>query len=243
AVPRPAAAHHEGERSRRRAARGDRGRPDVARDARSDRAGDGPRPGRRRAADHRLRHRRRMPGEGAGVRRVRLHVPHPLSARRRRSVDDRRVRGGGDRVRVAASPRTLPDALAERSAERAAVVVAGGTDLMVSINAGTVHLASLLDVSHVAELDEWYRDDDRVFVGAGVTFSRIVRELGEFGPLAQAARSVGSLQIRNRATLGGNLGTASPAGDGIAALAAYDAEVILASSAGKRRLPCGEFLL
>ena len=82
-----------------------------------------------------------------------------------------------------------------------------------------------------------------MFVGAGVSFARIADELGRFPPLVQAARALGSPQIRNRATLGGNLGTASPAGDGIAALAAYDADIVLGCERGTRRLRWDEFVL
>jgi len=116
-----------------------------------------------------------------------------------------------------------------------AVPIAGGTDLMVEVNARRLRPAAFLDLSRVAELQEWGRDDDRVFVGAGMTFARIERELLDFEPLAAAARSVASPQIRNRATIGGNLGTASPAGDSLPVLAAYDADVVVASAAGGER--------
>ena len=71
--------------------------PHLARDRRADRARDAPRPGRGRAADHRLRHRRRVPRQGARVRRERLHLSDPLSARRRRAGDARGVRGRAPR--------------------------------------------------------------------------------------------------------------------------------------------------
>jgi CO/xanthine dehydrogenase FAD-binding subunit len=81
-------------------------------------------------------------------------------------------------------------------------------------------------------------------VGACVTFARIERELAEAAPaLAEAARTVGSVQIRNAATIGGNLSTASPAGDALPVLACYDAEVELASVRGTRTVPLGEFLV
>jgi CO/xanthine dehydrogenase FAD-binding subunit len=82
-----------------------------------------------------------------------------------------------------------------------------------------------------------------VFLGAGVPYARIMRELPDQVALAQASRSVGSPQIRNRGTLGGNLGTASPAGDALPALAVYDAEVVLASAAGSRQLSWRDFLV
>jgi CO/xanthine dehydrogenase FAD-binding subunit len=138
-------------------------------------------------------------------------------------------------------PGTLPEALEARAANPEAVPVAGGTDLLVEINAGRSRPARFLDLSRIESLREWRRDDGRVFVGAGLTFARIARELGEFRPLVEAARTVGSPQIRNRATIGGNVGTASPAGDSIPVLAAYAADVVLASTGGERRVPWDEF--
>src|SRR5581483_5324078 len=239
AVPRPAAAHHEGERRRARAPRGDRRDPHLAGDRGADRAGDVARARRRRAADHGLRDGGRVPREGRRVRRRRLHLPGPLPARRRRRGDDRGVRHGRG---MSLTPYALDEALALRAADPSATVVAGGTDVMVGVNLGRLHPTSLLDLSRVSALAEWRRDADRLSVGAGVTFARLARELPEAEALAAAAATVGSAQVRNRATLGGNLVTASPAGDGLAALAAYDAEIVLASARGTRSLPWRAFL-
>jgi len=140
------------------------------------------------------------------------------------------------------TPYALDEALALRAADPSATVVAGGTDVMVGVNLGRLHPTSLLDLSRVSALAEWRRDADRLSVGAGVTFARLARELPEAEALAAAAATVGSAQVRNRATLGGNLVTASPAGDGLAALAAYDAEIVLASARGTRSLPWRAFL-
>ena len=140
-------------------------------------------------------------------------------------------------------PHSLEEALEVKASHPEAVPVAGGSDLMVDVNSGCTHPPALLDLSHIDELRTWRRDDGVVFVGAGTTFARIACELGEFTPLVQAARSLGSPQIRSRATIGGNLGTASPAGDGIAVLAAYDAEIVAAAAGGgQRRVPWHEFL-
>ena len=140
------------------------------------------------------------------------------------------------------APRSLDEALELRAAHPEAVPVAGGTDLMVEVNFGRRRPAGLLDLSRVEELQDWHRDNGAVFVGAGMTFARIARELAEFPPLVEAARSVGSPQIRTRATIGGNLATASPAGDSLPVLAVYGADVLLAAAGGRRRLPLGEFL-
>ena len=132
-------------------------------------------------------------------------------------------------------PRSLEEALALRAAHPDAVPVAGGTDLMVAVNFGRARPPVLLDLSRVQELKSWRRENGSVFVGAGMTFARIGRELARFRPLVEAARSVGSPQIRSRATIGGNVGTASPAGDALPVLAAYDAVIVAGSARGTRR--------
>jgi CO/xanthine dehydrogenase FAD-binding subunit len=140
-------------------------------------------------------------------------------------------------------PSTLAEALEARAAHPEAVPIAGGTDLMVAVNFGRLRPDSLLDLSGVAELSTWERRDGALRIGAGATFARIASDLGEFPPLVQAARTVGSPQIRNRATIGGNLATASPAGDALPVLATYGGDVLLASVRGERRLRWDEFLL
>jgi CO/xanthine dehydrogenase FAD-binding subunit len=141
------------------------------------------------------------------------------------------------------SARTLEEALQAKASRPGAVPIAGGTDLMVELNFDRLRPEAMLDVSAVAELDRWRRENGSVFLGAGVTYARIMRELPDLVPLVQASRTVGSPQIRNRATVGGNLGTASPAGDALPVLAAYDAEVVLGSTgSGSRSLPWNEFL-
>lgn len=140
-------------------------------------------------------------------------------------------------------PRTLEEALALKAARPEAVPIAGGTDLMVAINFDRARPAAILDLTRVPELRQWRHDDGTVVLGAGVTYSRIIREMPQYQPLVQAARSVGSPQIRNRGTVGGNLGTASPAGDALPPLAAYDAEVVLVRASGRTRaLPWNRFL-
>src|SRR6202030_241544 len=100
-----------------------------------------------------------------------------------------------------------------------------------------------LDLTRIAELTEWWPENGRLRIGAGVTYTRLIDELGERLPgLAIASRTVGSPQIRNRGTVGGNLGTSSPAGDALPPLFADDAEVELASSAGTRRIRVDEFV-
>jgi CO/xanthine dehydrogenase FAD-binding subunit len=139
-------------------------------------------------------------------------------------------------------PRTLGEALALKAAHPEALPIAGGTDVMVEINFDRHRPEAMMDVSRLEELRTWRREDGSMFLGAGMTYSRIMRELRQFRPWVQAARTVGSPQIRNRGTVGGNLGTASPAGDALPVLAAYDAEVIMVGAAGgERSMPWHEF--
>ena len=120
----------------------------------------------------------------------------------------------------------------------------GGTDVMVEINLDRHRPAAIMDLTRISELGEWGAEDGRLRVGAGVTYSRIIDELGDRLPgLAMASRTVGSPQIRNRGSVGGNLGTASPAGDAHPPLLATDALIELASTAGTRRVSAREFFV
>jgi CO/xanthine dehydrogenase FAD-binding subunit len=142
------------------------------------------------------------------------------------------------------APSTLDEALVMKRDHPDAVVICGGTDVMVAMNFDRIRPPAMLDVSRLVELQRWGREDDHLFLGAGVTYARIIRELPSFTPLVQASRTVGSPQIRNRGTVGGNLGTSSPAGDALPVLAAYDADVVLASEGrGERTVPWKEFLV
>ena len=140
-------------------------------------------------------------------------------------------------------PHSLDEALAIKAEHPEAVPLSGGTDLMVELNFGRARPPAIVDLNRVGELTAWREENGNVFLGSGVTYATIVREMQAYKPLVQASRSVGSPQIRNRGTVGGNLGTASPAGDALPVLAAYDAEVILRSRArGERSLPWNLFL-
>lgn len=118
----------------------------------------------------------------------------------------------------------------------------GGTDVMVEVNLDHKRPAAMLDLTQIKQLGEWGMDGPRLRVGAGVTYTRIIDELGDRLPgLAMASRTVGSPQIRNRGSVGGNLGTASPAGDAHPVLLATGALVELESTAGTRRVPAHDF--
>lgn len=145
-----------------------------------------------------------------------------------------------------ASPRNLPDALALlRGATAETRVLAGGTDLMVEFETGRTQPDQLINVWALDELRGIARDKAGLRIGALTTCAELVRDplVRAMAPiLASAADEVGATQIKNRATLGGNLGTASPAADLNPVLCALDARVRLVSSAGARELPVAEFL-
>jgi CO/xanthine dehydrogenase FAD-binding subunit len=142
-----------------------------------------------------------------------------------------------------AHPRTLDEALEALQRLPDAQLLAGGTDFVVEVNFGHRRPPAVVGLRRVAELRGWRQDDGELVLGAGLTFTEIETQLaGELPALAAAARTVGSPQMRNAGTLGGNLGTASPAGDSLPVLAALDAKVVLASGAGDRTLPLAEFV-
>ena len=111
-------------------------------------------------------------------------------------------------------PTAWDEALAARAAHPGSMPIAGGTDVMVDLNFDRSRPDAIIDLTRVRELREWGEEDDLVRIGAGVTYARVIAELGDRLPgLAMASRTIGSPQIRNRGTVGGNLGAASPAGD------------------------------
>jgi CO/xanthine dehydrogenase FAD-binding subunit len=141
-------------------------------------------------------------------------------------------------------PATWTEALAMKAAHPDALPIAGGTDVMVEINFDRHRPPALLDLTRIAELSEWGLEDGLLRVGAGVTYTQLIAELGDQLPgLAKASRTVGSPQIRNRGTVGGNLGSASPAGDAHPPLLASNAIVELGSVAGARRVSAHEFFV
>ena len=140
-------------------------------------------------------------------------------------------------------PLNLAEALEAKEAHPRAVPIRGGTDVMVELNFARSRPDAVIDLSRVEELEEWGERDGLLRVGAGVSYTRIIEEVGERLPgLAMASRTVGSPQIRNRGTVGGNLGTASPAGDGLPPLYASEAEVEVVSAGGSRRIPVADFV-
>ncbi|HKP17581.1 MAG TPA: FAD binding domain-containing protein [Gaiellaceae bacterium] len=143
------------------------------------------------------------------------------------------------------TPRSLDEALDVKARRPDAVPIQGGTDVMVELNFDRRRPEVLLNLNEVAELRGWSRDDGVLRLGSGLTYAEAMRPpLAELLPaLAEASRTVGSPQIRNRGTLGGNLGTASPAGDALPPLLVERGVVELASARGVRTLPLQEFLV
>ena len=144
------------------------------------------------------------------------------------------------------APRTMPELLEVLTEKKdGAMILAGGTDVMVDIRAGHAP-ECLVNITRVPGMKGIRRDGDMIHVGPATTFTEIVesdiiRE-GAF-LLAQAALSVGSPQIRNRGTVGGNIVKGSPAADSVPALMALDARIRLVSASGERELGLEEFLL
>lgn len=144
-----------------------------------------------------------------------------------------------------ALPTSLDEALDYRRAHQDALVIAGGTDLMVEVNFNRRQVDDVLSLARVEELrGVQITKGHSVRIGASTPWARL--ETGEVATLlpalAEAARTVGSPQIRQAGTIGGNLGTCSPAGDGLPVLAALDAVIEVASTNGVRRIPFVDFM-
>ena len=142
------------------------------------------------------------------------------------------------------TPTTLDEALRLKAEHPAARPIQGGTDVMVALNFDRERPLEVLNLNEVEELRGYTRESGALRLGSGLTYAEIEHgELRDVLPaLAEASRTVGSPQIRNRGTIGGNLGTASPAGDAIPPLVVGDAEVECASVRGTRRVPVAEFV-
>jgi CO/xanthine dehydrogenase FAD-binding subunit len=137
---------------------------------------------------------------------------------------------------------TVAADLAEALADPGATYLAGGTDLMVGINFGRERPEHVVSIRQLEELQQVNLSGRQTF-GGGVTYTRLAEALGERSrALVEAARTIGSPQIRNAGTIGGNLGTCSPAGDTLPVLAALDATILLRSAGGERRVPFSAFM-
>ena len=143
------------------------------------------------------------------------------------------------------TPRSLEEALRLEAERPEAVPIQGGTDVMVALNFDALRPETILNLNEVPELRGFSRQNGTLRLGAGLTYTELLQEplAGALPALAEASRTVGSPQIRNRGTIGGNLGTASPAGDALPPLLVEGAVLEVASARGSRRVPLEEFLV
>jgi CO/xanthine dehydrogenase FAD-binding subunit len=141
------------------------------------------------------------------------------------------------------TPRSLEEALALKAERPDAMPIQGGTDVMVELNFDRARPPALLNLNEVAELRGWSRENGTLRLGSGLTYTEAMELREPLRALAEASRTVGGPQIRNRGTIGGNLGTASPAGDALPPLLVYGAEVELASRRGERTMPLRDFIV
>jgi CO/xanthine dehydrogenase FAD-binding subunit len=140
-------------------------------------------------------------------------------------------------------PSSLQEAL-NVLADSGATILAGGTDVFPALGERPLS-GPVLDLSALDEIKSVSFSQEHVLLGARTTWSELLAAPlpRGFDGLKAAAREIGSVQIQNSATIAGNLCNASPAADGVAALMALDAEVVLASRSGSRTLPLAEFIL
>jgi CO/xanthine dehydrogenase FAD-binding subunit len=143
------------------------------------------------------------------------------------------------------TPRSLQEALQLKAERPDALPIQGGTDVMVDLNFDRARPPALINLNEVEELRGWSRDNGAVLLGAGLTYTEAMQPpLSDLLPaLAEAARTVGGPQIRNRGTIGGNLATASPAGDAIPPLLVSGTEVEIRNVRGVRTVPLQGFLV
>ncbi len=137
-------------------------------------------------------------------------------------------------------PKTL-DELWDIFDKKSPRVIAGGTDLMVRIRAKVEKPKGLLDITRIPELHQFSHEGNRYRIGTALTHTELLEK-----PIPQilydAISSIGSPQIRNMGTIGGNICNASPAGDGILPLYLLDADVVLLSKDGERKMSISEFI-
>src|SRR3989475_6161181 len=175
--------------------------------------------------------------------------PRATASRRERSLDTARRFSHDGEVRFAPvdvlTPSTLEAALRLKAERPDAVPIQGGTDVMVELNFDRARPPALLNLNEVPELRGWSRDNGTLRLGSGLTYTEAMKAplADEARALAEASRTVGGPQIRNRGTIGGNLGTASPAGDALPPLLVSQAQLVLQSTSGERMIALTDFLV
>jgi len=145
------------------------------------------------------------------------------------------------------TPRSLDEALNILHENRHGLkIIAGGSDVIVQLRDGVIKAKELLNILSVKELRFVKKDNDRIHIGALATYSDIVHSQlsrDHAWPLVESARQIGATQLQNTATIGGNLGNASPAGDSLPPLYALDAIVVTRSKTERREIPIENFFL
>jgi CO/xanthine dehydrogenase FAD-binding subunit len=145
------------------------------------------------------------------------------------------------------TPRNLDEALGIlHETPNGLKIIAGGSDVLVQLRDGVIKPQKLLNIISVKELRFVTKQDGRIHIGALATYNDITTSpltRGEAWPLAAASRQIGATQLQNTATLGGNLGNASPAGDSLPPLYALDAIVVTRSKSGTREIPIEQFYI
>jgi len=145
------------------------------------------------------------------------------------------------------TPKNLDEALSMLSKNQSGLrIVAGGSDVIVQLRDGVFKAERLLNVLSLKELRYVRKDGDRIHIGSLATYSDIAHSplTRDYAwPLVEAARQIGAVQLQNTATLGGNLGNASPAADSLPPLYALDAMVVTRSESGKREIPIEKFFV
>ncbi len=144
------------------------------------------------------------------------------------------------------SPRTLEDALEILEKQAGIRIVAGGSDVIVQLRDGAIKADKLLNVLSLKELRFVKQTDNQIHIGSLATYSDIINSnltRKHAWILVDAARQIGAIQLQNTATIGGNLGNASPAGDSLPPLYALDAVVVTRSKSGKREIPIEQFFI
>lgn len=140
-------------------------------------------------------------------------------------------------------PRTLSEAMLLKVDHPKAIFITGATDMALRVTKKHELIEEIIDLSAVADLKEIIEDDDKIIFGAGVPLNQVLNRVkNRFPALYEILSVFGSPQIRNLATIGGNLGSASPIGDTLPVLMAYNAKVILESIHGKRKVALDVFV-
>ncbi len=142
-------------------------------------------------------------------------------------------------------PRTFEELWGILKQHPSAAIYAGGTDLLVTLRAGRINPDSLICIERLDDLKGVKDNGREIFIGAATTHNRLIEDQSigqQFPVLVKAAIVLGSPPIRHMGTIGGNIVTASPAGDTLPALYTLSAEVELRSSDGSRRLPIRDFI-